>query len=128
MDSAVEEVVRYASPILYFRRTATRDVTLADTNVCKGQRVVMWYASANFDEARFAMPFSFDIARPRPRGHAGFGGGGAHLCLGAWLARMELRAILETLAETGARLRAGTPEYVSSNFVNGVERLDVEFV
>lgn len=128
MDSAAEEVVRYASPILYFRRTATRDVTLADTTVCKGQRVVMWYASANFDEARFAMPFSFDIARRRPRGHAGFGGGGAHLCLGAWLARMELRAILETLAESGARLHAGTPEYVSSNFVNGVERLDVEFV
>lgn len=129
IDGAAEEVIRYASPILYFRRTASRDVTLSGTAVHRGQRVVMWYASANFDEAQFERPRRFDINRPKPRVHAGFGGGGAHICLGAWLARLEIGVLLREMAARGLRLRTvEPPDYVSSNFVNGIERLSLEVV
>ncbi|MFK5977535.1 MAG: cytochrome P450 [Rhizobiaceae bacterium] len=82
--------MRYSSPILYFRRTATKDTELSGTAIAKGDCVVMWYASANFDEARFDDPLKFDIARPKLPSHAGYGGGGMHTCLGAGLARIEL--------------------------------------
>jgi cytochrome P450 len=126
LDSAVEEVVRYASPILYFRRTAMCDTTLAGTPIKAGERVVMWYASANFDEAQFEDAMRFDVSRPRSIKHAGFGGGGVHICLGAWLARLELKALLSEISDRGIRCElAAPPEYVSSNFVNGIEHLEV---
>ncbi len=127
LDGAVEEVVRHASPILYFRRTAMADTVLAGTEVAAGDKVVMWYASANFDEAHFADPLAFDVGRPRVPGHVAFGGGGAHFCLGASLARIELAELVAEVLRRGLRLRpAGEVETVSSNFVNGVARLPVE--
>ena len=90
IDNVVEEVVRLASPILYFRRTANRDTTLANTHIKAGQRVMMWYPSANFDPMQYHNPRQLDPHRSRPKAHAGFGGGGIHIWLGAWLARMEL--------------------------------------
>jgi cholest-4-en-3-one 26-monooxygenase len=128
IPAAVEEVVRYSSPILYFRRTATRDAELSGTTVRKGDRVVMWYASGNFDETRFADAQAFDVGRPAMPVHAGFGGGGVHTCLGAGLARLELAGVLEEVIDRGLKIEVdGHPEYVNTNFVNGIERLDVKF-
>ena len=127
IDNVVEEVVRLASPILYFRRTANQDVELSGTQVRKGQRVVMWYASANFDAQQFAAPMMLDPERARPRAHAGFGGGGIHICLGAWLARLELKLLITEIVQRGLHIRsASEPIYVNSNFVNGIEHLQVE--
>mgnify|MGYP002725573462 CR=1 FL=1 len=126
VNTAVEEIVRHASPILYFRRTATTDTVLAGTPVATGDKVVMWYASANFDENHFEDPYRFDVARPRVPANVAFGGGGAHFCLGASLARVELAILLEEFLATGMEIEVlGQPTLVESNFVNGVERLDV---
>lgn len=123
IKGAVEEIVRHASPILYFRRTATRDTELAGTRISKGEKVVMWYAAANFDNARFKDPMAYDLERP-PLTHAGYGGGGVHTCLGAGLARIELRVLLEEILNRDMKFEiAETPEYVHSNFVNGIEKL-----
>ena len=128
LPTAVEEIVRYSSPILYFRRTATKDVELSGTMIREGERVVMWYASANFDEARFDDAQKFDVGRPAMPFHAGFGGGGVHTCLGAGLARLELAVLLEEILDRNLKISVrGHPEYVSTNFVNGIERLDVSF-
>jgi cholest-4-en-3-one 26-monooxygenase len=127
LETAAEEVVRYASPILYFRRTATRDTELAGTPIRKGERVVMWYASANFDDRRFPNPLAFDVGRSRIPGHAGYGGGGIHICLGAQLARLELAILIEEILRRNIRIEiVGEPEYVHSNFVNGLEHLEVK--
>lgn len=126
VPNAVEEVVRYSSPILYFRRTATRDTELSGTHIACGDKVVMWYASANFDEAHFDDPLSFDPARAMRPHHVGFGGGGVHTCLGAGLARIELTQLVNEILDRGLELEVtAPPEYVSSNFVNGVEKLMV---
>ena len=128
LPTAVEEIVRYSSPILYFRRTATKDVRLSGTMIRKGERVVMWYASANFDETRFDDAQKFDVARPAMPFHAAFGGGGVHTCLGAGLARLELAVLLEEILNRELKISVrGHPEYVSTNFVNGIEHLDVSF-
>jgi cholest-4-en-3-one 26-monooxygenase len=128
IPTAVEEIVRYSSPILYFRRTATENVELSGTLVRKGERVVMWYSSGNFDETRFTNARDFDIARPAMPVHAGFGGGGVHTCLGAGLARLELAVLLEEILDRNLTVKVeGAPEYVNSNFVNGIEHLDVSF-
>lgn len=128
IPTAVEEIVRYSSPILYFRRTATEDIELSGTLVRKGERVVMWYSSGNFDEARFAGARDFDVARPAMPVHAGFGGGGVHTCLGAGLARLELAVLLEEILDRNLTVKVeGDPEYVNSNFVNGIEHLEVSF-
>lgn len=126
VPNAVEEIVRYASPILYFRRTATRDTVLSGTPISQGDKVVMWYGSANFDESHFSNPQQFDPTRPMRPLHAGFGGGGVHTCLGAGLARIELTALLNEILDRDIRLEVvEEPDFVSSNFVNGVERLMV---
>jgi cytochrome P450 len=126
VDSIVEEVIRYSSPILYFRRTATVDTELAGTRIAAGDRVVMWYAAANFDESVFDDPLRFDAARPSPPSNVSFGGGGVHFCLGASLARLELRELIAEILERDLRLEiVGAPHFVRSNFVNGIERLDV---
>jgi cytochrome P450 len=128
VPSAVEEIVRYSSPILYFRRTATRDVELSGTAISKGERVIMWYASGNFDEARFENALAFDVARPAIPSHSGFGGGGVHTCLGAGLARIELAVLLEEILDRGVSINlVGEPEFVNTNFVNGIEKLSVSF-
>ena len=129
LEGAAEEVVRHASPILYFRRTATVDTVLAGTEVRAGDKVVMWYASANFDGAHFDDPLDFEVGRPRAPGHVAFGGGGAHFCLGASLARIELVELVAEVMRRDLSMRVvGEPEMVSSNFVNGIQSLTVELL
>ncbi|MDG2114268.1 MAG: cytochrome P450, partial [Actinomycetota bacterium] len=126
LDGAAEEVVRYSSPILYFRRTATRDVELSGTRVSKGDKVVMWYSAADFDEAVFPDPLRFDVGRPMRPPNVAFGGGGAHFCLGAPLARLELSILIDELVSRNLHIdEIGEPTYVPSNFVNGIEHLHV---
>ena len=126
LGSAAEEVVRYSSPILYFRRTATIDAVLAGTEIAAGDKVVMWYAAANFDETVFDDPMRFEAGRPTPPPNVSFGGGGVHFCLGASLARLELVELIDELLDRDVRLEVvGEPEFVRSNFVNGIERLAV---
>jgi len=124
--SAVEEVLRWATPVLHMRRTARCDTALAGTAVAAGDKVVMWYASANRDPETFADPFRFDVARS-PNDHFSFGGGGHHFCLGASLARLEIRVLLEELLKRRVALRrAGEPQRIASNFVHGVASVAME--
>lgn len=126
VGSAVEEVIRYSSPILYFRRTATRATELAGTSIAAGDKVVMWYAAANFDPEQFDDPLRFDVTRPPLPAHVAFGGGGVHFCLGASLARLELAELLDGIVDGDIRVSiASPPDYVDSNFVNGIETLEV---
>jgi cytochrome P450 len=127
LDTAVEEVLRVASPQIHFRRTATVDTVLADVPIAKGDKVVTFYPAANFDPGQFADPGVFDITRT-PNRHVTFGGGGPHLCLGQWMARLEVRVFLETLIDQVGRLElAGPVERVRSNFINGVKHLPLEW-
>jgi cholest-4-en-3-one 26-monooxygenase len=126
LPCAVEEILRWTSPILYMGRTATRDVEIRGEKIREGERVVLWYASANFDEAVFAEPLRFDIART-PNEHVAFGAGGPHFCLGANLARLELRVMLDELLPRVARFRlAGPVVHAGSNFSNGIFSLPLE--
>ena len=126
LATVAEEVVRYSSPILYFRRTATTDTVLAGTEIAAGDKVVMWYAAANFDETVFDDPMRFDAARPTPPPNVSFGGGGVHFCLGASLARLELVELVDELLARDLHIDVvGEPEFVRSNFVNGIEHLEV---
>jgi cholest-4-en-3-one 26-monooxygenase len=127
MTRAVEEILRWASPILYFRRTATRDVELRDKTIRSGDRVVLWYASANRDADAFPDPFTFDVDR-WPNEHVTFGGGGPHFCLGASLARMELRLIFTELVTRVPGIQLDGPvEVLRSNFVGGIKRMPVRW-
>lgn len=126
LASAAEEVVRYSSPILYFRRTATRDCELSGTPIAAGEKVVMYYSAADFDEAVFPDPLRFDVGRPPTPANVAFGGGGAHFCLGASLARLELVELIDEILERELTVEVvGEPEFVDSNFVNGIEHLEV---
>jgi cytochrome P450 len=127
LASAVEELVRYASPVIHFRRTATAATTLSDVEISEGDAVVMFYESANRDASVFGDPDRFDIARA-PNPHVGFGGGGAHFCLGANLARAQLRALFTRLSERVSAIDAGEPDFLVSNFINGIKRMPVTVV
>ena len=121
---AVEELLRYASPVYHFRRTATRDVEMGGQQIKAGNKVVMWFASGNRDEAVFADPYRLDLTR-YPNEHMTFGKG-AHTCLGANLARLEIRIMFETLLPRLASIeQAGDIVRVRSNFVNGIKRFPV---
>jgi cytochrome P450 len=96
MRPAVEEIVRWSSPVAYFARRATRDTEIRGVKIARGDRVTLWYPSANRDEEIFDDPFRFDIRRS-PNHHVAFGGGGAHFCLGANLARREIAILFEEL-------------------------------
>jgi cholest-4-en-3-one 26-monooxygenase len=127
MESAVEEVLRWASPVVHFRRTATADTELHGQRIAKGDKVVMWHISANRDEEVFTEPFRFDITRT-PNNHVAFGGGGPHHCLGAYLARMQLRLIFkEIVARIPDMQLAGKPELLRSNVLRGVKHMPVVF-
>jgi cytochrome P450 len=127
LDTAVEEVLRWACPQIHFRRTATVDTELRGVTITAGDKVVTWYVAANFDPEQFADPYRFDIART-PNRHVTFGGGGPHLCLGQWMARLEVRTFLEALVTLVDRVDVvGDVERVRSNFINGVKRLPIEW-
>ena len=127
LDSAVEEVLRWASPVLYFRRNAVADMEIGGCDVAAGELVSLWYVSANRDEAHFEDPFTFDIARD-PNHHVAFGGGGPHFCLGASLARLELRVALQEMLERYRSIEVvGDVERLRSNFLHGVKHLPVRF-
>jgi cholest-4-en-3-one 26-monooxygenase len=124
LDNAVEEVIRYASPVLHMRRTATRDTELAGVRIGEGDKVVIFYCSANFDEEEFPDPLEFDITRPIRPPQVSFGAKGPHHCLGAPLARLEIRVLLEEMARLGVRVeRTGPAVRTRSNFVNGIAAL-----
>ena len=126
--TAVEEIVRLASPVIHFRRTVTQDgVRLGDHEFSEGDRVVLWYWSANRDEAVFDDPFTFDIGRT-PNDHVGFGGPGPHFCLGAHLARREISVMFRELLHRLPDIHVvGEPQRLRSNFINGIKHLDAEF-
>jgi cytochrome P450 len=126
IGAAVEEMIRWATPVMTFRRTATCDTELAGQPIAAGDKVVMFYASANRDAAAFADPGRFDIIR-HPNEHAGFGGGGPHFCMGASLARRQLRAIFAELLHWVPDLEVGTPELLVGNFIHGVTRMPCWF-
>ena len=127
LDSAVEEVLRWASPVLHFRRTATQDTVINGQPIAKDDKVVMWYISANRDETVYQDPFTFDITRS-PNEHVAFGGGGTHFCLGANLARAELRILFAELIERiGDMKMTKEPDILRSNFIGGVKHMPVQF-
>jgi cytochrome P450 len=122
IGTAVEELLRCATPVIHFRRTATAEVTLADRRIAAGDAVVLFYESANVDESVFPEAQRFDITRS-PNPHVAFGGGGPHFCLGANLARTQLRAVLSRLAQRASSIETGAPDYLVSNFINGIKRM-----
>ncbi|MEE6135868.1 cytochrome P450 [Mycobacterium sp. 050128] len=125
--TAVDEIIRWASPVHCFQRTALADVELGGVTVREGQRVGLFYSSANFDEEVFDNPFQFDIAR-NPNPHLSFGGNGAHFCIGANLARMEIKLIFDELAEQIPDItKLAEPQRLRSGWINGVKRLDVAY-
>jgi cholest-4-en-3-one 26-monooxygenase len=125
VPSAVEEILRWASPVLYFRRNVTADTSLRGIPLSEGDKVTIWYVSANRDEDVFDDPFRFDIHRS-PNPHIAFGGGGPHFCLGANLARLELQLMFEELARRVPRIeRLGDPDRLRSNFIGGIKHLPV---
>jgi methyl-branched lipid omega-hydroxylase len=126
IGGAVEEIVRYASPVLFMRRTLTRDYTMNGHDYREGDKAVLFYYSANRDEAVFADPERFDITRS-PNPHVGFGAAGPHFCLGAHLARRELTVMLRELLTRVPDITAGEPDRLLSSFVNGIKHLPCQF-
>jgi cytochrome P450 len=124
-DTMADEIIRWATPALYFRRTATRDFEFHGKQVRAGQKVLYWFASGNRDPEAFDDPMRVNLART-PNRHVSFGQGGPHVCLGMWLARLEVRVLFEELAK---RLRsiepAGEQKFLRSNFVGGIKSLPV---
>ncbi|MEZ5205502.1 MAG: cytochrome P450 [Acidimicrobiales bacterium] len=125
-DGAVEEILRWTTPDPYNRRTATRDVVVGDQRIAAGEKVTLWWASANRDDAVFADPFAFDIRRD-PNPHLAFGHG-THFCLGARLARIEIAVVLdEVLDRLDDLALAGDVEWVRSNKHTGIRHMPVSF-
>jgi cholest-4-en-3-one 26-monooxygenase len=127
LPSAVEEMLRYVSPVMNFRRTAMSDTALSDTSISAGDKVVFYHCSGNRDEDVFSDPDVFDIGRD-PNPHIAFGGGGPHFCLGANLARMEIRVMFEHLLDRVPDIHQdGAAQRLQSQFINGVKHLPVAF-
>jgi cytochrome P450 len=128
MQTAVDEILRYGTPIIYFRRTATRPTEIRGVPIEAGDRVALWYLAANFDEEVFEDPYRFDIGR-HPNPHVTFGRGGPHFCLGSFLAHLEVRILLEEILARDVRFElTGPPVRLSSNFINGFKSLPVRVV
>ena len=126
-QTAVEEIVRWASPVVYMRRTATRDVEVGGMQIKQGDKVTMWYGSANRDEEHFDNPWLFDVTR-NPNHHIGFGGGGTHFCLGANLARREIAVVFEELHRRIPDIVVTEePSMLLSAFIHGIKRLPVSW-
>ncbi len=125
MDRAVEEILRWATVTMHFRRTATRDVEMHGKQIRAGDKVVIWFVSADYDDAQFPDPYRFDIHRT-PNEHVAFGRMSPHLCLGAQLARMELKVLFEELLPKLSDIRlAGSIDRLRSNFIAGMKRVPV---
>jgi methyl-branched lipid omega-hydroxylase len=125
--TAVEEIVRWASPVVYMRRTMSCDAELGGVKMAAGEKVTLWYNSANRDESKFADPWMFDVRR-HPNPHLGFGGGGAHFCLGANLARREITVAFEELHRRIPDIQATEePDRLHSAFIHGIKRLPVSW-
>ncbi|WP_019875158.1 cytochrome P450 [Sporichthya polymorpha] len=122
MGTAVEEIVRWATPIATFRRTAARDCELDGVQITQGDKVVLFYSSANRDELAIERPHELDLSR-HPNPHVGFGGGGIHHCLGNQLARFQVRALFSELLTRCPDIVAGEPEMTPSNFFHIVKRM-----
>ncbi|HEY1444928.1 MAG TPA: cytochrome P450 [Acidimicrobiales bacterium] len=127
LPTAADEMLRFVTPVMNFRRTAMTDLTLSDTKIAEGDKVVFFHASANRDESVFDDPDTFDVGR-EPNPHIAFGGGGPHFCLGANLARMEIRVMFEHLLDRLPDIRQdGDEQHLQSQFINGVKHLPVAF-
>ena len=124
-DTHIDELLRWSTPVLHFRRTATEDTEIRGQHIDENDKIVIWHISANRDEEVFEDPFTFDVNRT-PNEQIAFGGGGAHYCLGANLAKMELRLIFQEIIERMPDIhRVGEPEWLRSNFIGGVKHLPV---
>jgi cholest-4-en-3-one 26-monooxygenase len=127
LPTAVEEMLRWVSPVMYFRRTATHDFDLRGHQIREGDKVSLWYISGNRDEAVFEEPDRFDVAR-NPNMHLAFGAGGPHNCLGLNLARLEIRVMFDELLQRMPGIQqAGPVQRLRSNFINGTKHLPVRF-
>jgi cytochrome P450 len=126
IGTAVEELIRWATPVMTFRRTAATDVELGGQTIAAGEKVVMFYSSANWDTEVFDHPERLDLGRS-PNPHVGFGGGGVHFCLGAHVARGQLRALLGELLTRLPDIRAGEPAYVPGNFIHAIRSMPCTF-
>ncbi len=125
--TAVEEIVRWATPVIHFRRTAARDTAVGGQPIRAGDKVVMWYNSANRDAAAFADPYRFDLGRS-PNEHLAFGAGGPHFCLGANLARLEIAVMFEELLAALPDIEvSGVPDMLQSAFIHGIKRMPCRF-
>ena len=123
--TAVEEIVRWATPVIHFRRTATQDTEINGFPIKQNQKVVLFYNSGNRDERIFAEPFKFDIARVAQPTQIGFGAGGPHFCLGANLARREIAVMFDEIRRRAPNLQiTGGPAYLQSSFINGIKRIN----
>ncbi|QEX16461.1 cytochrome P450 [Hypericibacter terrae] len=124
-ETAPDEFIRWASPTMHFRRTATRDFEMHGKTVKAGDKVILWFVSANRDEQTFENPFELNLLRT-PNRHVAFGQGGPHVCLGMWLARLEVRILLQEMVKRMTRIeQTGPHEYLRSNFIGGIKRLPV---
>ena len=122
--TAVDEIVRYASPVIHFRRTAVEDCVVGGQPITAGQKLIMWYSSANRDASIYPDPYRFDVTRPQQPAQVGFGAGGPHFCLGANLARREIAVMFDELRRRLPDIHTvGEPDYLQSNFINGIKRL-----
>ncbi|HQZ35795.1 MAG TPA: cytochrome P450 [Ilumatobacteraceae bacterium] len=122
--TAVDEIVRYSTPVIHFRRTATQDTVVGGQEIKAGEKLVMWYNSANRDQTVYPDPYRFDLLRPLQPAQVGFGAGGPHFCLGANLARREISVMFNEIRLRMPTLHTvGEPDYLQSNFINGIKRL-----
>lgn len=126
IPTAIEEFLRWGSVVMTFRRTARADTEIAGQQIAAGDKVVMFYSSANRDESVFTDPWRFDITR-NPNPHVAFGGGGVHFCLGNHVARMQMRALFGELLTRVPTLEVGEPDFVVGNFMNAIKRLPISF-
>ena len=122
--TAVDEIVRCSTPVIHFRRTAVEDTVIRNTKIAAGQKIVLWYNSANRDETVFTNPDTFDVTRPLQPQQVGFGAGGPHFCLGANLARREITVIFDEIRKRLPNLEVTSePDYLQSAFINGIKRM-----
>ena len=124
-ETAPDEIIRWASPVNYFRRTATEDFEIHNKFIREGDKVLYWFASANRDPNTFENPFEVDLYR-KPNKHQSFGQGGPHICLGIWLARLEVRCLFQELSKRIKSIQQVAPhKYLRSNFVSGIKELPI---